>query len=1139
MAKQNFDDSIKKAKLYADTLDAINKKTEGQNKAISFLAQEMGIAYGGFIKQIEKSNEQKRQEIKLLNQANDSLKKQQKSAGDTAAEMLGISDILKKSTSQQEMFNKVVRDSLGDIKDIKGLEDEMYKLQKKAEKGDATAKEHYDKLKVTREEIYKAEKDANKDFEESILKRVDNSELLSKTLQAQGVDLSNNADVIRAINKLNEDGKDTLQALASLTKDDLGESYEKYVDNIKIANQQSDLLVDTERERNRIAEVQSNNMRDQVGLQEKLLGFLSQSGDVLRKDIWKSMKEYDQVISDAGKNFGFIGMKSLETSVNMASLGQSAARFGVSMGDAVNMMGELGDELKTIDQDYLANSVEHFMAIEKATGISSGEITTIAGEMMRAGKSAEQVESYMEGANKTAKMFGVNTKKILQGVAKNIDKMRQMGFQGGEESLTRMAARAERLNMNMDEMFDVAKRARSIEGAMEMASELQLAGGSFANIDPMSLLAAARKGPEELQKILTQMGGDIGRFNKETGQLEFDAVDADRLQMVADATGQTVDSIQKGLQKTAKTNQKLDLLGLSGSIDEDSKNFLADLTSLDKDGNIKMDPELSKLAQGAGISLDGVDSLGDLNQEQISALMQVKKDDIASLEEQAEQNQSFEESIKAFKDAIMNLFVVFEPFIKILTSMVQTLNGMPSPIKMLVAGLIGFAMVAPKLGNAMEGLQKGFGAMKSIVGNIKGAFGMGKDGVEGVKDIASKKDSIPGLKDSKDQTPSGSKGGLQSLAEGLKAMGDKDVFKGIGAVALAGPALLLMLAGMPTVLLMGVVGAMGKVVEFGFTSLARGISAMGQAKGLIKGAVAMVIVGAALIPFAFALQMMSDVSWKAVGIAMVMMLGAVVTLIAMGALLSSPIGAFLLIGALALVAVGIALMAFGASLLIFAEAGSMMQGMEFGWLGDLGWNLLIASPGLLLGGIALMTASPGLVLGSIGLIALGVAAQGLSGIDWAMFASIGDALLSLVPGLIGFSLAGLMFANPITLLGMLMMIGNLGMLATIITPLAESLNTGADGLDRFASGLEKLQAAANSLDFERLEALKELSIGMATSGAGGGIGDEIQKIADALSALTKSGGGSGGGGTKKIQVDLKLNGRDLQSIIIDDTEIVS
>jgi len=221
-------------------------------------------------------------------------------------------------------------------------------------------------------------------------------------------------------------------------------------------------------------------------------------------------------------------------------------------------------------------------------------------------------------------------------------------------------------------------------------------------------------------------------------------------------------------------------------------------------------------------------------------------------------------------------------------------------------------------------------------------------------------------------------------------------------------------------------------------------------------------------------------------------------------------------------------------------AAEALSSIGFSWLFDLGMALLMASPGLLLGGLALLVATPGLIMGSVGLMAFAQAATLLNEIDWTAFASIGDALLGLVPGLIGFSLAGLMFANPVTLLGMLMMMGNLGMLAAIMIPLSESLNTGADGLDRFADGLTKLQAAANSLDFERLESLKDLSIGMATAGAGGGMGDELAKIADAIAKMSGGAGGGGkSGGTQKIQVDLKLNGRDLQSIIIDDTEIVS
>lgn len=849
--------------------------------------------------------------------------------------------------------------------------------------------------------------------------------------------------------------------------------------------------------------------------------------------IISSMKETNQALKDGQRDFG-LSFKGMST--EMAGLTSKAAEFNMSTKDTVQMMGQLGEELKTTDTNYLASATEHFVAIQKATGISSEEVTTIAGEMMRAGNSAEDVENAMEGANKTAKIFGVNTKKVLQGVAKNLDKMRQMGFQGGVESLTKMVAEAERLRLNIDEVFDMGKRARSIEGAMDMAAELQLAGGSFAQVNPMDLLSAARKGPEELQNILKTMGDDIGKFDEKTGEFTFDAVDVDRLQIMADATGVSLDSMQKMIQKNAEDNKKMDfmpdmqlgeVLGPDGKpLDQDMMNNML-LDAVDVNG---------KALEGGLLDEAGVDSLEDLTADQATQLIQQKLNDQATLEEQAKQNQSFDDSITAFKDAIMNMFTVFQPFIEFATGLIQGLIEMGPVGKFLGAALIGFIAIAPMLGKSLEGFKAMAGVGKSMLAGAKGMLGMGKKAT----DVATGGDAIPGA-NSKDPTEKGGgKSGLQSLADGLRAMGDPKILMGIGNTALAGPALALLLLGVPTLLLMAGVGAMGKLVVAGFKATADGLDAMGQAKGIIRGAIAMVIVGASLIPFAFALQMMAGVSWGTVLIALTMMAAGVLVLMGIGAIVTGPGGLMLLMGALALVAVGVALMAFGASLLIFAAAAQMMQGLEFGWLGDLGWNLLLAAPGLILGGIALGIASPFLMVGAIGLMAIATAALTVSQVDWSAFALMGDALMGIVPGLLGFGFAGLMFLNPILLLGMLLMIGNLGMLAMVMVPLAESLTTGADGLDRFADGLTKLQAAANSLDLEKLEMLKDLSWSMAMAGMmGGGMGDQIQKIAEALAALTKTSAGGGGGGTKKIEINLKMNGRDIQNIIVDDTSIVS
>jgi len=260
--------------------------------------------------------------------------------------------------------------------------------------------------------------------------------------------------------------------------------------------------------------------------------------------------------------------------------------------------------------------------------------------------------------------------------------------------------------------------------------------------------------------------------------------------------------------------------------------------------------------------------------------------------------------------------------------------------------------------------------------------------------------------------------------------------------------------------------------------------------------------------------------------------------IGLGMLMSSGVGAVaILLGAAAMIVIAAAVLVFAIALQQMVGPAAELTKIGFGWMVEMGMAMLLAAPGLLFGGLALLAATPGLILGSVGLMVFAEAAKAMADINWESFSSLGPALLSAVPGLLAFSLASLMFMNPLTMLGMIAMTGTLGMLTLIMIPLASSLDLAANSMDRFAEGLEKLQSVANNLDFERLEALKDLSMSLAV-GSSGGMGDEVAKIAEAISKLN-SGGGSGGGGTKKIQIDLKLNGRQMQEIIVNDTEIVS
>jgi hypothetical protein len=1062
---------------------------------------------------------------------------------------LGVEDIKKLNDKLKEVNDqvRVLGEEFGDALD----KDEEIK-EFSALAGAAFAKMTADQKQYGQgtKEAYKAEMDYLKELRE---------------VKSEFANLSD--DDLRAIGKHIKEGGTLSQIydqLEETSKNIIKSNTENPAIFIESENAAKDLYDQLEKARKELEAGTKEAFSLKAGLQAAFSNVVA--------DGLKSLMEFDKTINDVQKNTGIM------MDANSAAFGDLTSRvavFGVSAAKAGEYMTAMSDELDTTNFSVLSKAAEDFALIEGATGASADEITTIGGQLMRMGQSSEDVKNYMEDASNMAKRFGVNSKKAIGDISKNISKMRSMGFAGGEKSLAKMVITAQKLNMNVDEIFDVAKKARTIEGAMEMASELQLAGGSFANINPMDLLAAARGAPGELQKILNSMGKDVGKFNKETGEYEFDAVDIERLQMVADATDQTLDNVMNGIQKSGLDKVKLDpFKDMMGGLDEADKamaeSTLGDMMKFNKDtGKMELDVE-SDMAKKMGIT-----DLDQINDSMITDMLKMKKEEDKTLEEQNARNQSFQESLTNFWMALQSIFSVFEPVLQVLTTVMQSITSLfgmlPGWSKVLIAGLLlfstsfgasvfafigkGLAMFASSVSSMISGTKsllnpdtwKNLG--KSVVGGMKDAWGTVKDVFTGNFKKAvpgggegggNPLDSVTKTAGESEKIKPTSGGGLKGFVEGLKDMSQeaaKISLKGIGKLALS----MIMLAaplGIMAALFAGIDPML--LLAFGAVLIEQAIALAIMSKFLgaidignvFKGALAMIILGAAMIPFAYAAQMLGGIDWLTVlagiGILALVMLG----LIGLGALLMSPAGLFLIVGIAALIGVGLGLMVFGASMMVFAAASQMMQGMDFSWMSNLGDALWNAAPGLLLGGIALGLATPFLLFGSLGLMAISQAALVASQVDWALISGMGSALSSAAGGLFLFSLSAMMFTNPFVVVGMMIMVVAIAALAAVMVPLALSLQLGASSLTNFAIGLERLSAAADSLSDEKLAKLQKISEAMAKSSAAGNVAGAMASNAEAA-----GGGGAGGGGVRKIEVDVKLNGRELQNYIVKDTKI--
>ena len=561
--------------------------------------------------------------------------------------------------------------------------------------------------------------------------------------------------------------------------------------------------------------------------------------------IIKDILNYDEQISKAQRETGILIKDNTE---KMSQLAIQGARFGLSVSDMTGFMGDLGEILKTTNFNVLSKAAIDTQAISMATGLSNQEVAQLTGQFLLLGQSSEEVKDFVQQTANESKRFGLNTKNVLGDITKNASKFRQMGFQGGEDSLKRMVMTAQRLRMNVDEIFNVDEKARSIEGAMEMAAELQLAGGSFSRLDPMQLLSAARKGPEELTKILSRMGEDVGHWVTDMNgnkKYQFDPTDHDRLEMVAKATGLTIENLQnqivKGAEKTTKQTQ-----GLFNKIefDEDTKNMVDQMTTLGKGGKIEFTGAFENFNE---------DEFKRLSQAEIKSRLDAYKKDTDNLEEQAKQNMSFEKSLSAFKNSLMNVFSALEPIIKGLTWAINLLNDMPVRLKQVLVGAFTAFVLARKMG-FMGGVGGG------MLGSIGKIFGGGagtqviQNAAQGAGNIAqgAAPAAVPGMGMKIEAT-------LTGIANGIKAFGQPGVFKGALGLILSAPGLILMTAALP--FLLGI-SLLGEAAGAGLAAFGEGLAIFGTAVSaalpeILLGELVLAGFGVALIPFAYALSLLS------------------------------------------------------------------------------------------------------------------------------------------------------------------------------------------------------------------------------------------------------------------------------------------
>lgn len=509
-------------------------------------------------------------------------------------------------------------------------------------------------------------------------------------------------------------------------------------------------------------------------------------------------------------------------------------------------------------------------------------------------------------------------KQLIAGLAKNT---RGMGFTSEETS------RLADTTLGMAQKYGVSTNelVNAVGGLSDQLYDFA-ALGIGAGIQEAATVLAAGLGPA-MSKVGPEL---IGAFTKGDSMIQASilGVSAERAELLKQGGDHTKAAI--GLVTTGGANaEKLIKQWTSGGMDRGLA--LQQLTQI-------YGKETTQLL-AARNELKAQAAARNMNLSQYTKAMQ----------KEAKIKQEWQNTWQNFKDKVVSpLQEVVMNFVSIGMGLMSSIGWLIKPLAQLSLGVLSLMMAVIAMKKAFilwQVVQKG----RAAAGAAIGAAGGGAKGVAGALGggLGKLKEFITGGGGKKKgpaggaPKPGGKGGGLPGapagggglggflggLGEGLKKLGSKDAMKGAATIAILAASLAIAAVGF---------GLFGNVdwPSIGKGTLALGVlgaAAYGLSKidkDIMKGSAAIAVMGVALIPFTYALSMLTGVGIGniiAAGLALVIF-GA--SAFALGAMLSGPGALIFGVGLLGIIALGVALIPLAYAAAIAAPAmGQLVEAL--------------------------------------------------------------------------------------------------------------------------------------------------------------------------------------------------------------------
>ncbi len=313
-------------------------------------------------------------------------------------------------------------------------------------------------------------------------------------------------------------------------------------------------------------------------LEELMKNSLIPSADKLKEKIY----EVDNAAFEVNKTFGLAGEQVMAIKSSLTGAVSEVERLGGEMVNVKNIISGIGDELGRsliIETDAIAD-------LYAASEISGKSTRSLTSTFKSAGFSMYNVAKEIEGISNSSRSMGLNTVAVTEKITSNLSELNRFNFKGGIDGLARMAAESTNLRVDMKTAMDLADKAFSPEGAIEIATSFQRLGATIPGLtDVNELMFNARNNPEKIQKDLAEYAKQFVKINKEGNATIMPGAKA-RLREINSQLQLGVGTIQKFGIAEAELDFKMSKIRMPNfDVSEDDKKLIANMSEIKPGGS--------------------------------------------------------------------------------------------------------------------------------------------------------------------------------------------------------------------------------------------------------------------------------------------------------------------------------------------------------------------------------------------------------------------------------------------------------------------------------------------------------------------------------------------------------------------------